>query len=82
MLSLSMSVLINPGKRVTGEAIRRWVVEDRHKILVGFLHGLGIVELGEGREGILEDGGIQLSREKRKGRVRGTDVEEGVGTHP
>jgi hypothetical protein len=30
----------------------------------------------------IEDGGMKLSWEKRKGRVRGTDVEEGVGTHP
>lgn len=79
---LSMFVLINPAKWVTGELLWRWPIEERDKILVGFLHGLGIVELSEGREGILEDGGIKLSQEKRKGRVRGTDVEEGIGTHP
>ena len=68
--------------RITGEQLWRWPIEERDKILVGFLHGLSIVELSEGREGVLENGGIKLSWEKRKGSIRGTDIEEGVGTHP
>jgi hypothetical protein len=45
-----MFVPINPAEWVTGELLWRWPMEEGDKILVGFLHGLGIVELSEGRE--------------------------------
>jgi hypothetical protein len=40
--NMSMSVPINPAEWVTGELLWRWPIKERDKILVGFLHGMGI----------------------------------------
>jgi hypothetical protein len=72
--TVGLSALINPGKGISAEVVKRGPIEEGYEILIGLLQSISIVELCQGRQSVFEDGGIQLSRDQWDWRVSRADV--------